>query len=237
MVPCTLVSSGAEVPDNLCRLDNAKSGQSAGEIESSIKQELSGNRQEARTKMRTNWDVFISHAGEDKKPFVTRLASALERRDLAVWFDKCVLTVGDSLREKIDEGLSHSKFGVVVLSPSFFAKDWPRIELDGLLSRERYGQKVILPIWHRLTRNEVLRFSPILASRLAIESSRGIAVVADEIKRAVMVGTRPAIIASDQSNKTDGPGHDATLGTSDVLRPIDLASDDDNLGKIYRIDQ
>src|SRR5258708_5040258 len=114
--------------------------------------------------MTFDWDVFISHATEDRAAFVVPLVSALQSRGLSTWFDECVLSVGDSLRAKIDEGLSRSRYGAVVLSPFFFAKDWPQRELDGLMSRERFGHKVILPIWHNVSHEQVLRFSPILAS-------------------------------------------------------------------------
>jgi hypothetical protein len=62
-----------------------------------------------------------------------------------VWLDDCELTLGDSLRRSIDQGLAQSRFGVVILSPNFFAKEWPQKELDALVSREDGGQKVILP--------------------------------------------------------------------------------------------
>lgn len=42
------------------------------------------------------WDVFISHASEDKDDFVRHLAESLRRSGLRVWFDELTLTVGDS---------------------------------------------------------------------------------------------------------------------------------------------
>jgi hypothetical protein len=113
------------------------------------------------------WDVFICHATEDKNDFVRPLAQALISSGLTVWFDELTLRVGDSLRRKIDEGLASSRFGVVVLSPNFFAKPWPQEELDGLYSREVGGVKVILPVWHNITADQVCRYSPLMASRLA----------------------------------------------------------------------
>jgi len=65
--------------------------------------------------------LFISHASEDKKDFVEPLAEAL-RQVYDVWYDKYVLRLGDSLLRKINEGLASCDFGVVVLSPHFFAK-------------------------------------------------------------------------------------------------------------------
>jgi hypothetical protein len=50
------------------------------------------------------------------------LAAALRDRHVEVWYDEFSLKVGDSLRAKIDEGLSQSDFGVVIVSPAFFKK-------------------------------------------------------------------------------------------------------------------
>ena len=94
------------------------------------------------------FDVFISHASEDKDEFVRPLASALTSLGLKVWYDEWTLTIGDSLRQKIDEGLLASDYGIVVLSRNFFIKKWPQAEFDGLFAREMAGRKVILPVWH-----------------------------------------------------------------------------------------
>jgi len=133
----------------------------------------------------SEWDVFISHASEDKESFVHPLAEELTRLGLRVWYDKFTLKLGDSLREKIDYGLRYSKFGVVVLSPHFFSKDWPKKELDGLVALEVDGRKVILPVWHNVTRDDVARYSPILAGRLAVSTSTGLDNVVSEIRRAI----------------------------------------------------
>jgi len=66
------------------------------------------------------WDTFISHASEDKEQVALPLSLALRQRGVRVWLDKFELRIGDSLRQKIDEGLANSRFGVVILSPSFF---------------------------------------------------------------------------------------------------------------------
>ena len=127
------------------------------------------------------WDAFICHATEDKDGFVRPLAEALRAKRLGVWYDEFELKVGDSLRESIDRGLARSRYGVVVLSPNFFAKRWPQKELDGLMAKEREGQKVILPIWHDVTDKEVGQFSPILAGRLAASTSEGLDIVVQKL--------------------------------------------------------
>jgi hypothetical protein len=128
------------------------------------------------------FDLFISHASEDKEEFVRPLAEALQALGVDVWYDEFQLKVGDSLRRSIDKGLANSRFGVVVLSSAFFEKNWPQYELDGMVAREMNGVKVILPIWHRVTKDEVMRYSPTLADRVALNSSiKSIREIAGEL--------------------------------------------------------
>ncbi|MEZ2370950.1 toll/interleukin-1 receptor domain-containing protein [Arthrobacter sp. RCC_34] len=117
------------------------------------------------------YDVFISHASEDKESFVRPLAERLRNAHIEVWYDEFSLRVGNSLRRSIDRGLAQSRFGIVVLSPHFFEKQWSQWELDGLVSRQLGGSDdVILPIWLDLTREQVLAYSPPLADRLALSA-------------------------------------------------------------------
>jgi hypothetical protein len=113
------------------------------------------------------FDVFISHASEDKDEVVRPLANALQAAGLSVWYDEFELKIGDSLRRKIDKGLANSRFGVVVLSKTFLGKGWANYELDGLVTRAVGGEQVLLPIWHSITKQEVIKFSPSLADKLA----------------------------------------------------------------------
>lgn len=113
------------------------------------------------------FDVFISHASEDKDDVVRSLARALQAGGLSVWYDEFELRIGDSLRRKIDKGLASSRFGVVVLSKSFFGKGWTEYELDGLVTRAVSGDQILLPVWHNVTKAEVVGYSPSLADKLA----------------------------------------------------------------------
>jgi hypothetical protein len=127
------------------------------------------------------WDVFISHSSEDKEELVRPLATALRDKGATVWYDEFSLKLGDSLRASIDYGLSNSRFGVVVLSKTFFAKHWPVQELNGLATREVGGSKIILPIWHKVDFEEVRAFSPLLADKLAVSSSAGVDKLVEQI--------------------------------------------------------
>ena len=132
-----------------------------------------------------SWDLFICHASEDKQGVARPLAEALVSKRLKVWYDEFTLTLGDSLGRKINEGLAKSRFGVVILSPSFFRKEWPQRELDGLTAKEDSYGKTILPIWHNVDRDYVLRYSPVLAGRYAVSTELGLNKVVDEILKAV----------------------------------------------------
>lgn len=117
------------------------------------------------------FDFFISHASEDKDDFVRELAEALKAESMDVWYDEFELKIGDSLRKKIDNGLSKSKYGIVIISQSFISKNWTEYELNGMVAREMNGHKVILPIWHKISKNEVLKYSPSLADKMALNTS------------------------------------------------------------------
>lgn len=154
------------------------------------------------------WDVFISHASEDKEDFARPLAEGLRARGLKVWFDEITLTVGDSLRRSIDRGLAHSRFGIVVISPNFMRKEWTQKELDGLVGREVAGTKVILPVWHGITTDEIRAYSPILADRFAVSSDKGLEHVISELMRAIR--------RSEEPNRTDIRNATSPSLTSDV---------------------
>ena len=131
------------------------------------------------------WDVFISHASEDKEDLVRPLAERLRSKGLRVWFDEMTLTVGDSLRRSIDRGLAHSRYGIVVISPHFLEREWPQRELDGLVARETNGVKSILPIWHNISADEIRRKSPTLADRVATTSDKGLDKNIEDFLRAM----------------------------------------------------
>lgn len=130
------------------------------------------------------YDAFIVHASEDKLGLVRPLANALRRMGFRIWYDEFELRVGDSLRQSIDRGLLNSQYGIVVLSDAFFAKKWPQYELNGLTAKEIDGHKVILPIWHKVIKDDVLKFSPTLADKVALTTkNHSIKEVATELAK------------------------------------------------------
>lgn len=130
-----------------------------------------------------DWDAFISHASEDKEEVVLPLYELLTKKGMKVWVDKYEIFLGDSLRRKLDEGLTKSRFGIVILNEQFFQKEWTKKELDALLSREDGKEKVILPIWHKVDKSVITKNSPLLSDKIAISTNKGLEVVAEEIYR------------------------------------------------------
>ncbi|HEX7291638.1 MAG TPA: toll/interleukin-1 receptor domain-containing protein [Conexibacter sp.] len=137
------------------------------------------------------YDVFISHASEDKDAVAAPLAERLRRFGLRVWFDAFELRAGDSLVAKIDEGLAHSAFGILVLSPGFLGKNWPEYERQGLTAREvRDGRVVILPVWHGVGADDVAAFSPTLGQKVALSTDR---LSIDELAVRLLAVIRPEL--------------------------------------------
>ena len=133
------------------------------------------------------YDVFISHASEDKEEVVRPLAIALQAKGVRVWYDEFEMKIGDSLRRKIDQGLANSRFGIVVISRSFIKKGWTNYELDGIMTKAISGQQVLLPIWHDITKQEVIDYSPSLADKVARSTGQQtVQEIAEEIAEMVL---------------------------------------------------
>lgn len=132
------------------------------------------------------WDAFISHASEDKDSVARPLFSFLEGKGLTIWYDEFSLKVGDSLRKSIDNGLSKSVCGIVILSKAFFSKKWPEHELDGLYARATSTpNKIILPVWHNITKDDVLSYSPMLADLVSLSSHNGIDEIGEKLEQEI----------------------------------------------------
>lgn len=129
------------------------------------------NEELEETYAEKSYDVFISHASEDKDDFVRPLAEKLTEAGFSVWYDEFQLKIGDKLRRSIDRGLANSRFGIVVFSPDFFQKNWTQYELDGLVQKEMTGKKAILPLWHKVSKDEVMKYSPSLADTIALNTA------------------------------------------------------------------
>lgn len=128
-------------------------------------------------------DAFICHDSRDKEKFVRLLAYELSKRLVKVWYDEYSLTIGDSLVDKIDEGLRQCRFGIVIVSENFLTrKKWTNREFRSLITKEvDAGKKIILPIWLGVTRDQVAQYSLDLSDKFAFSSEEEIGVIADKI--------------------------------------------------------
>ena len=82
--------------------------------------------------------------------------------------------------------MARSSFGVVIFSEAFFAKGWPQYELDGIVTRAVAGEQNLLPIWHKITKDEVRAQNPSLAGKVARSTSQfSVQEIAEEIAKRV----------------------------------------------------
>jgi hypothetical protein len=177
----------ARAMDKLSSRWNRKMDVAGRESEYVMQREQGGGfiAKPSRVNPELRWDVFISHASEDKDEIARPLAQALKDEGYRVWYDELTVTVGDSLRRSIDQELARSDFGVVILSKHFFEKHWTEQELNGLAGKEINGRKVILPVWHGVGVEEVRGFSPMLADRRGVAADKGLPHVVEQLKLAM----------------------------------------------------
>jgi hypothetical protein len=121
-----------------------------------------------------------------------------------VWYDEFTIEWGDSLRQAIDRGLVNSRYGIVILSPSFLRRRrWTEHELDGLFARESEGNKVILPIWHNIKQEDLLAYGPALADRIAKNSrTDAIEEIVKEVQ-SMLLRSDPRMDASNPAKVKD----------------------------------
>ncbi len=146
-----------------------------------------GKREEFKLLPGKKYHFFIAHAYEDKD-WAGPFANYLRRKGYEIWYDDFIIKVGHSIRDKVDEGLSQSQYGILILSHNFFkkGKTWTRRELDGLTSIEdAEGRRLILPIWHNLDKPDITKYSPSLAGIKAANSNMGYQTVANIIVESI----------------------------------------------------
>jgi len=131
--------------------------------------------------------AFISHDSKDKELIAKPLAVALQNMMCPVWYDEFSLKVGDSLREGIEGGLKECKKCILILTDNFLSNNgWGKREYDSIFTRELVEkEKVILPIWHNVTSQDIYKYSPILADRVGLNWDIGEDEVARKLYQAI----------------------------------------------------
>ncbi len=132
-----------------------------------IKNDLKENEDIEQEKQ---YDFFISHASEDKDEIARPLYDELMKLGAKVWYDEFTMRIGDSLTKSIAKGLINSKYGIVIFSEAFFKKPWTNHEVMGLVQRQMMEDKVILPLWHKVSKNQVMNYNPSLADIVALNT-------------------------------------------------------------------
>lgn len=135
--------------------------------------------------MKKTVDFFISHASEDKQEIVKRLADNLIINGATVFYDEYSIKLGDSISESINKGLTVSKHAIVVLSKHFFEKGWTNAELQAIFSKSIAEKYKILIIYHGITHNDVIKTYPLLADKMALDSSIGVEKITEELFNAI----------------------------------------------------
>jgi hypothetical protein len=138
--------------------------------------------------MRTHnyeYDAFISHAVEDKIPIANELCARLEQAGLRVWYSGKELGIGDSIEKTIERGLNRSRYGIVVLSPTYLAKNWTIREFYTLLAKEIEDRKVILPVLYNVTPDDLKERDLHMADRFAVNADLGLEYVVDRLVREI----------------------------------------------------
>ena len=113
------------------------------------------------------YDVFLSHASEDKEDIARPLALALQQRGLRVWFDEFELRIGDKLIAKLNAGMNASQFGILVLSQNFSGKNWTEYELNTLETMAVSDDYILFPILHNISADELRAYRASLATIIA----------------------------------------------------------------------
>jgi len=133
-------------------------------------------------------DIFLCHAREDKAAVVETLAFELERRGISCWIDEAQIRLGQSITEQVNEGLKTSRYVVVVLSPAFMAKNWPKRELWAAINMEASSGEVkvicVLSGTHEDMRL-IIQALPILNDKLYARWDGAADLVARDLQRAI----------------------------------------------------
>lgn len=133
------------------------------------------------------YDVFLSHASEDKDDVARPLAICLQELGLRVWYDEFELRIGDNLVAKLNAGIRSSRFGILVLSKAFLAKRWTIHELNMLENLWVSDDRILFPVWHRITIEELSAYRAWLAIIIGLSTDTyEITEIVDEIFAVIM---------------------------------------------------
>ena len=126
------------------------------------------------------YHLFISYASEDEA-YATELSTYLEYLGLRIWFAPLSLKIGDKLLDSINAGLLASEYGLLLLSPTYLAKQWTSYELDVLHRQHIEDQKRLFPLWHGVDRSQINQWNPGLSGIIALKSTESLSDICGKI--------------------------------------------------------
>ncbi|MAF58808.1 toll/interleukin-1 receptor domain-containing protein [Ponticaulis sp.] len=127
-------------------------------------------------------NIYLAHASEDKRDLAEPLARQLIAQGINVWLDKWEIRYGDSLRQKMDEGLSNCSHFVVLLTPNSIGKNWVNSEIDAGFMADVEGRAKFIGIRVGLGVDEL---TPLLRTKMCpdlnLENEEEIQALVDQV--------------------------------------------------------
>ena len=131
------------------------------------------------------YSIFVSHSSDDKVDYVDDLVEEIKSLGITVFYDTDVISWGDNLKEKIDTGLKNCELAVIVISPSYFGREWTEYEIQTLLKRQDAEKnKLIMPILYNTSKDDFVKHYPLLKDILfKYSKSQSKRKLAEELKK------------------------------------------------------
>lgn len=143
----TIVVSGTSLSDMKLRIEGSPDLLALVKQKTGLGAEDAGG--DANTDVSPTPKVFLSYAWEDRVA-AEKIANALQANGIDTWWAEWCMSAGDSLRQKIDAGLSDCTHFVVLLTPVSLTKPWVNQEMDAGLMLKLQQQVKFIPLRHRL---------------------------------------------------------------------------------------
>lgn len=134
-------------------------------------------------------DAFLSHADEDKQSIADELFERLKNDKFKIWYDRSIKT-GQSIPEKINEGIKQSKNGIVIFSKYYEKSRWCKEEFAALTYKSKSCQNFeIIIILHNYDFDTFKKNYPLHAHRLIIPSKLGMNKIIAEVESQLNIKT------------------------------------------------
>ena len=115
-------------------------------IESGEQTSADGERQVPR--------VFLSYASENKE-LAGQVANTIIKNAIKTWWDEWEIRAGDSIRQKVDNGIEKCTHFLVLLTTQSVNKEWVKTEMDAAFVRKLRGQCRFIPVRYELPVNDL----------------------------------------------------------------------------------